>query len=117
MNLLKETIEYIEESGHTPEQIIFIGSEQSGYRCTWEEFKALADIEYDNGFGAPEVAADLIIVFSDGAMMRRDEYDGAENWDYSTPFTMPEIFKPINRLVVREDQIGWCSLEEIHTGD
>jgi hypothetical protein len=32
MNLLSETIKDIRLSGHTPEEIIFIGSEKSGQR-------------------------------------------------------------------------------------
>ncbi len=97
-NLLKETIEDIENSGHTITDITFIGTED-GYSCTWDEFKELADKDYNSGFGAAEVASDLIIVFNDGGKMWRSEYDGSENWDYSTPFVMPEKLKPIKRLI------------------
>lgn len=114
MNLLHETEQDIEESGHAPEDIVFIGSRESGYRCTWEEFTHLADIEYDNGYGAQEVATDLEIVFRDGATMWRHEYDGSEAWFYSTPFTMPAESKPITRLVVKPEQIGWCDLADIN---
>jgi hypothetical protein len=112
MNLLKETRQDIELSGHTPEDIIFIGSEQTGHRCTWAEFEVLADVEYDAGFGAQEVASDLIIVFSDGARMWRHEYDGSEEWSYSFPFKEPAESKPIRRLVVPEELVGWCDLAE-----
>ena len=113
MNLLKETIDDITQSGHTPADIIFIGSERTGHSCTWDEFQSLADFEYDAGFGAQEVADDLIIVFSDGSKMWRHKYDGSENWEYSTPFVMPEDRLPITRLQVKSDQVGWRSLAEV----
>lgn len=53
-NLLKETTGCIKYSGHTTADIIFIGSESSGYCCTWDEFTVLANKEYDSGFGAQE---------------------------------------------------------------
>jgi hypothetical protein len=108
MNLLQETIEDIQQSGHTPAGIIFIGSEVSGHSCTWDEFTVLANKEYDSGFGAQEVANDLIIVFSDGAKMWRHGYDGSEWWSYSSPFVMPSEMKPIKRLFTRK--VGWDSL-------
>ena len=112
MNLLQETVEWIEQSGHKPEQIIFIGSEKTGHACTWDEFTKLANRDYDSGFGAQNVASDLIIVFSDGMKMWRVEYDGSEWWEYSTPFKMPEETKPIERLFTRG--VGWDDLDEIH---
>lgn len=65
MTLLEETITAVTRSGHTVDDVVFIGSADAEYRCTWEEFTALADHEYDSGFGAAEVADDLIIRFSD----------------------------------------------------
>lgn len=112
MNLLKETIEDIKQSGHDQNDIIFIGSEFSGYSCTWDEFIKLADHEYDAGFGAQKVATDLVIVFNDGAKMWRREYDGSERWDYSSPFKMPMETKPITRLFTRN--IGWDDLNAIN---
>ena len=114
MNLLQETIQAIAASGHTPDDIIFIGSEKSGHQCTWAEFHALADVEYEDGFGAAEVAQDLIIVFRDGHKMWRGEYDGSEWWEHSTPFKMPENALPIRRLIVTEDRVGWCDLDEMN---
>ena len=102
MNLLKETIEDIELNGHTIESIIFIGAEHSGHSCTWEEFQRIADVEYDNGYGGQEVATDLVIVFSDGSMMTRCEYDGSEWWGYRTPFVIPKKTKTKSRVVRRD---------------
>ena len=113
-NLLTETVEFMEFIDESPEDIIFIGSEHSGYECTWDEFVILADREYDSGFGAQEVAEDLIIVFSDGCRMFRREYDGSECWRYVRPFVRPEETKKIRRLFVCN--VGWETLAEIHIG-
>ena len=97
-NFLQETREAITDSGHTPEQIRFIGSEDSGHQCSWDEFCTLADFKYDSGCGKVEIAPDLIFVFQDGQRLWRGEYDGSEWWEYSTVFIMPEKALPIFRL-------------------
>lgn len=112
MNLLSETRTAINESGHKIKDIVFIGSEDSGHSCSWDEFTLLADIEYDSGFGAQKVADDLIIVFSDGMKMWRHEYDGSEYWEFSTPFDEPEKKLPIHGLFTRS--VGWDSLSTIN---
>lgn len=114
MNLLQETKEAIADSGHSEDQIVFIGSEETGHQCTWEQFQALADVEYYSGFGAAEVAQDLVVVFSDGTKLWRGEYDGSEWWEYSRPFQRPEASLPIERLVVASRKAGWKKLANIN---
>lgn len=115
MNLLKETKEAIAASGHAEADIVFIGSEESGHECTWGEFCLLADVEYNAGYGAAEVAKDLCIAFSDGQKMWRGEYDGSEWWEHSTPFKRPEKKLPITRLTVAgTDNVGWVDLAELN---
>lgn len=111
-NLLEETMKDIESSGHTVADIVFIGSKNGEYRCSWEQFQALANVEYDAGYGAAQVALDLIIVFCDGQKMWRAEYDGSEWWEYSTPFFMPNESKPMNKLFA--SRVGWESAGEIN---
>jgi hypothetical protein len=100
MNLLKETLTNITDSGHTVEEVLFIGSADGAYSCTWAEFEALADLEYDQGYGAQEVATDLIMVFTDGKKMWRHEYDGSEWWMYDAPGEVDYTVqgKPITKL-------------------
>lgn len=100
-NLLVETLEAIHESGHTVGDIIFIGSEESGYSCSWEKITELANQEYDDSYGAQEVAMDLIIVFSDGQKMWREEYDGSEWWVVQKPFEKPAVSKEIESLFAK----------------
>lgn len=114
MNLLKETTEDIEKSGHKIEDIVFIGSEKTGHECTWEQFASMADRDYDNGFGSPQVAQDLVIVFADGATMTRGEYDGSEWWQYSTPFERPTGQHSITSLFAGPENVGWVDLGEIN---
>lgn len=101
-NLLKETIEDIEASGHTPGEVAFIGSSDAKYRLTWDEFEKLADVEYHSGYGAAEVATDLVVRFSDGRSMWRHEYDGAERWEWdahaTVDYSRPGL--PVVQLVV-----------------
>ena len=109
MNLLEETIEAIKQSGHEIEDIVFIGSQSSGHSCTWSEFVFLANRYYDKGYGSQEVAFDLIIVFTDGSTMWREEYDGSEWWRYALQFKMPTETKPIKTLFG-----AYASLAEIN---
>lgn len=99
INLLQETIKATYTSGHTLGDITFIGSPETGHRCTWPEFQTLADIGYDEGFGRQNVARDLAIVFTDGSRLARHDYDGQESWKLIKTFRMPDQVHPIVSLV------------------
>ena len=114
MNLLQETLEDIADTGHTTDDIIYIGSLVTGHCCTLEEFTQLADVDYDDGFGSQEVASDLVIVFKDSSFLKRVEYDGSEKWEYVPIFKFPEKLKPISRLVADEGEVGLCTLSELN---
>jgi hypothetical protein len=114
-NLLVETIEDITKSGHTVWDIIFIGSLESGYSCSWEQFEKLANFKYCSGYGAAAVASDLVIAFSDGAHMWRDEYDGSEWWMYQAPIKIPKETRPTKTL--GGDNYMWKDLREMNEGD
>lgn len=43
MNLLEETVEDIRHSGHTSDDIVFIGSLESGHACTWDNLDEIHD--------------------------------------------------------------------------
>lgn len=111
MNLLEETVKFIEAIGQTCDDIIFIGSIASGHCCDWVEFKIMADIEYYHGYGSQKIASDIIIVFIDGLRMYRDEYDGYESWSYIGAFKRPQTTKKIRSLL---SDSGWESLGDIN---
>lgn len=113
LNLLEETTDIMLKFGKSPDDIIFIGSEKSGHSCTWEEFLVLANKDYYAGYGATQVATDLIIVFEGGSLLKREDYDGSEWWEFRKPFIMPTEIKPIVNLF----RSGWNILEEIQGDD
>jgi hypothetical protein len=115
MNLLAETIEAIASSGHSPDDIVFIGSLDSGHRCTWAEFQQLADFDYDAGFGVSEIATDLTVVFRDGQTMWRHDYDGSEWWAYRPPPRIPSGAHPIRTL--GGPGAMWVTLAELNEED
>lgn len=118
-NLLEETLERMKGVGLGPEDIVFIGSADNEYSMSgWREFEALADVEYNSGYGAPEVATDLEIRFQDGTYFVRAEYDGSEWWDVVRPRVGQESStKPVTRLIVSPKEIGWMTLAEMAKAD
>ena len=86
-------------------------------------FKKLAkETNYDNGYGAVEIAEDLIIE-GKGFRMIRGEYDGSEWWDYILleNFIGNEELKDIRVLSVENSNkilgnnyIGWKSLKMLN---
>ena len=83
MNLLKETLEELESVGKKETDIMWVGSHDGTLALPWNDFKKLANIDYDNGYGGSEVAYDLVVV-GDDWWLYRWEYDGSEGWKYQT---------------------------------
>ena len=92
-NLLAETIEALTQNGRIEAEVLWVGNEQ--FRCSWEEFVAVAKDEmYDSGFGGAEIATDLLVVGKD-FWLERHEYDGSEWWEFKEQPQMPDKeFKP-----------------------
>lgn len=105
MNLLEGTIYEIIHSGHTIEDIIHIGNEK--YECSWEEFVKLANIDYQEGFGGQKVAMDLMIIFKDGQVMIREEYDGDEWRQFKKE---DKVYKKISNLSGEY----WAKLDDLN---
>jgi hypothetical protein len=112
MNFLKETIKSIISNGYKPEDVLFVGSRDTKYRMSWEEFEKIADFDYDSGFGSQGIATDLVVVFTDMRYLYRFEYDGAENWQYSRPIQLADEYKSYSK--VGGDEYMWKTLEEIN---
>lgn len=94
MNLLDETKGEISQSGHSTDDVRFVGSRYGKLGIPWSQAEKVLDIDYDDGYGSQEIAADLVVVFTDGGFLRREEYDGREWWEYEPPFRVPETQKP-----------------------
>lgn len=119
-NLLQETIKKLKEYQKTERDILWVGSEDFGW-FTWEDFKELADTEYNSGHGTQEVASDLLIVGKDFWLERRD-YDGAEWWEFKVMPCKPENYRKPIALTVKQakekfgkDIRGWSTLKELNS--
>lgn len=83
MNLLTETVEDIARSGHTTQDVSWVGSANGEYAMPWVDFEPVAaGVNYDSGYGGSEIPGDLVVVFTDGSWLARGEYDGSEWWDF-----------------------------------
>jgi hypothetical protein len=89
-NLLAETLETLTRNGKSPADVRWVGSTTDQYSKipthaagSWDEFAALADFKYDDGYGGNEIVSTLVIV-GDDWWLERGEYDGSEWWEYKT---------------------------------
>lgn len=114
MNLLVETIKYIKEVGISGPEIAWVGNEH--FYFTWDEFKKISNVEYCAGFGAQEVAQDLIIVGAD-FWLARHEYDGSERWEFMSRIApkKPSLHALPLGLIVSQKEVnamtGWFDME------
>ena len=97
MNLLKETKEILADNKKKVSDVLFINLKQSS--CTWEQFKAVSNFNYDNGYGGNEIEGSLKIV-GDNWWLERGEYDGSEWWEFKK---MPKQKQP--QLNIKKENI------------
>lgn len=106
MNLLKETKAVLHSKGKKASDVLWCGSEKFGW-FSWRVFRKVADVEYDSGYGAAEVAVDLLVVGTD-FWLERGEYDGSEWWEFKEIPTRPQ-----KKRTPQQVSGGlWCSLCE-----
>ena len=119
MNLKQETLQVLKTYLKTPEDIRWIGTKNE--KIDAAKFWELADTEYDKGFGAQEVATDLVIV-GDDWWLERESYDGSECWMYkSIPILPKRKMINIDCLTVEQynklhgtRKVGWRTLAELN---
>lgn len=107
-NLLEETAEKLMTHNKTWDDVLWIGC--SEFTISIEDFKRLANREYDDGYGSPEVAQDLKIVGKDW-WLERYEYDGSEEWVYKSYPKKPLEQKSVKRVITAG--YGWDTLAEM----
>lgn len=96
-NLLEETIEILEENGKSLDDIVGVCGDK--FQISIEQFKELANKEYDDGFGGQEVAKDLKIV-GNNFWLERHEYDGSEWWEYKSIPNLDSLpMQTVKRLI------------------
>ena len=106
INLKTETIRELRKRGHKPSDVIWVGCEN--FEIPVDLFWKLADVNYDNGYGANEVPEDLIVC-GNNWWLERHEYDGAEWWEYKTLHKRPvktEIVTTVFCAYLREGLIN-----------
>lgn len=111
-NLWIETNCDLEDHGKTFDDVLWIGCPD--FKISKEDFKRLANVDYDSGYGAPEVAEDLLIV-GDGWWMERGDYDGAEWWAWKEPPKEPEETRAVSTLVCGDLAVGWSTLKDLNS--
>ena len=104
MNLLDETKDEILQSGHSTDDVRFVGSRDEKLGIPWSQAEKVLDIDYDEYYGCQEIAPDLVVVFTDGGFLRREEYDGNEWWEYEPPFRVPETQTPFKFVKLPSDR-------------
>lgn len=114
INLLEETLEVLHEHGKDPNDVKWVGTTDE-YSISWDEFVKIANVEYDSGYGAAEIATDLTIV-GVGFYMTRDEYDGAEWWEFHSEPKQPTNPKPFSRVYDKCKNL-WPDLKELNSED
>ena len=79
-NLWEETISELTIHGKSFDDVKYI--QGANFGITKENFERVAKkSKYHSGFGAAEVADDLVVV-GDNWWLERHEYDGSEWWEY-----------------------------------
>jgi len=116
MNLLKETLEILENNDKSPKDIKWIGNNL--FKTDWKNFIKVADIEYDAGYGSPKVAQDLLIVGKNW-WLERNEYDGSEWWEFkSIPIEPKKSIKFKSFTIEQAENNGFevsCGWESLNT--
>lgn len=117
-NLWEETIKKLVDHKKCFDDVIAICG--NDFQITKEDFEKYSNTEYDDDFGSPKVAEDLLIIGSD-FWLERHEYDGSEWWEFKQMPKYKELpFKPITALTVEQAHAngvdcscGWENLADL----
>lgn len=119
VNVIKEILDVLKDHAKSEKNIIWVGSKNGQLAMTWKDFKEkFANIDYDAGFGAQQIADDLVVVFDDQSWLERIEYDGSESWDFKQ---LPQQLVSAHSYDVIDcdsvDKIGWETLADLNSGE
>lgn len=117
-NLWKETIGKLAINNKSFDDVIAICG--NDFQITKEDFEKYSKTEYDDGYGSPKVAEDLLVIGAD-FWLERHEYDGSEWWEFKQMPQYKELpFKPITALTVEQAHengvncsCGWNNLVDL----
>lgn len=93
INLLNETNEILKQYGYTLKDIVCIMQKKwivdKNYKYALindsnrDELVDLLNVDYDNGYGLPEINPSLILC-GKNFWLERNQYDGSEWWEFKT---------------------------------
>lgn len=107
-NLWEETMRMLVAHGKTFENVEYV--QGSNFGITKENFEKVAKkSKYYSGFGAAEVAEDLVVV-GDNWWLERHEYDGNEWWEYKEK---PKQINEVKEVSCLADGV-WNTLAELN---
>ena len=108
-NLWEETIGVLKEHDKTFDDVRFIQGDD--FKITKENFEQVAKkTKYDSGFGAADVATDLVVVGKNW-WLERGEYDGSEWWNYKES---PEQVNEVREISHLAGGL-WPTLEKLNS--
>lgn len=108
-NLLEETIRELKINGKSLNDILWCSAHDYYFRP--EDFIALANFEYADGYGMRIIDSSLKLVGKD-FWLERHEYDGAEWWEFKTMPEKPDQYRKPVKLDVDWDESGGMFGEE-----
>ena len=119
MNLYKETIGILTQNDRTFDDVVAICGNE--FQITKDDFVKYSNTEYDSGYGAPEVAEDLLVVGND-FWLERHEYVGSECWEFKAMPKYKELpFKEVTAFTVIQARrngvdclCGWETLTRLN---
>lgn len=121
MNLYEETIKCLKEHGKSLDDVVAVCGDE--FQITKEGFVEYSKVQYDDGYGASEVAIDLLVIGID-FWLERHEYDGSEWWEFKQmPTRYKQLpFKPITALTIDQahrngvarSSCGWETLADLN---
>lgn len=111
INLLEETLTCLWEGSKTGDNVEWVGSKLGEFAISWKAFAEIAkDVWYDDSWGCPLIALDLVVVGCDW-WLEREQDDGAEGWNFrTTPIhtACPKSFETVG------SNEGWNNIYDIN---
>lgn len=118
MKLLTMITTAMSSMGKDSKDIIYIGSINTGYMCTWAEFEQLTDVAYPENENE-QVASDLVIVFNDGALLNCSRpHILTDEIDLSVINVLtPDKPKRITSIIVEKEWFDGTTLADINSSE
>ena len=106
MNFLQETLDFLDENGKKPFDVLIVRwfdeKKREQLKCSFDDFCAVANFEYDEGYGCQVINSSLTII-GHNWHCERNEYDGSENWEFRTKIFCPRETGKLTKEILLSD--------------